>query len=142
LTLNANGSFNYAPAADFNGTDSFTYRASDGMSQSNIATVTINVSATPEAVPPVTDLTARAKSTEVQLVWTHTGAASYNVYRSTTAGSGFSLITSTDSTFSTYLDRNLINGTRYYYYVIAVAADGTASASSNEVSAVPSARAR
>ena len=30
LTLNANGSFTYTPAANFNGSDSFTYRASDG----------------------------------------------------------------------------------------------------------------
>ena len=30
LTLNANGSFTYTPAANFNGTDTFTYRASDG----------------------------------------------------------------------------------------------------------------
>jgi hypothetical protein len=30
LTLNANGSFSYTPAADFAGSDSFTYRASDG----------------------------------------------------------------------------------------------------------------
>ena len=30
LTLNANGSFTYTPAANYNGTDSFTYRASDG----------------------------------------------------------------------------------------------------------------
>ena len=30
LTLNANGSFTYVPAANFNGADSFTYHASDG----------------------------------------------------------------------------------------------------------------
>ena len=30
LALSANGSFTYTPNADFNGTDSFTYRASDG----------------------------------------------------------------------------------------------------------------
>jgi VCBS repeat-containing protein len=45
LTLNANGSFCYTPAADFAGTDSFTYRASDGTLTSNPATVTISVTA-------------------------------------------------------------------------------------------------
>src|SRR5919108_4540585 len=30
LTLNADGSFTYTPAANFNGTDSFTYKAGDG----------------------------------------------------------------------------------------------------------------
>jgi VCBS repeat-containing protein len=43
LTLNADGSFIYKPNADYNGTDSFTYRASDGAALSGIATVTINI---------------------------------------------------------------------------------------------------
>ena len=30
LALNADGSFTYTPAANFNGADSFTYRANDG----------------------------------------------------------------------------------------------------------------
>jgi metallophosphoesterase (TIGR03767 family) len=43
LTFNPNGSFTYKPALGFKGTDSFTYRASDGQSSSNVATVTIKV---------------------------------------------------------------------------------------------------
>jgi len=43
LSLNADGSFSYSPAANFNGTDSFTYKASDGQAQSGVATVTITV---------------------------------------------------------------------------------------------------
>jgi len=35
----------YTPAADFNGTDSFTFKANDGSLDSNIATVTITVGA-------------------------------------------------------------------------------------------------
>jgi len=49
LTLNANGSFTYTPAANYNGTDPFTYRASDGALDSNLATVTITVSAVNDA---------------------------------------------------------------------------------------------
>lgn len=45
LTLNTNGTFTYRPNAGFTGTDSFTYRASDGVLQSNLATVTITVTA-------------------------------------------------------------------------------------------------
>jgi VCBS repeat-containing protein len=45
LTMNANGSFAYTPAANFNGTDSFTYRTSDGTLASGPATVTIAVTA-------------------------------------------------------------------------------------------------
>ena len=53
LTLNANGSFIYSPAANYNGNDSFTYRASDGTLTSNLTTVTLTVSATNDA-PTVT----------------------------------------------------------------------------------------
>src|SRR5947208_5477584 len=42
-TVNANGSFTYTPAANYNGSDSFTYRASDGALTSNVATATITV---------------------------------------------------------------------------------------------------
>lgn len=44
LALNQDGSFTYTPAANFNGTDSFAYRANDGDADSNLATVTITVS--------------------------------------------------------------------------------------------------
>src|SRR5213075_2854654 len=43
LTLNSDGSLSYMPALNFNGIDSFTYRATDGQAQSGIATVTITV---------------------------------------------------------------------------------------------------
>ena len=43
LTLNSNGSFSYTPATDFNGADSFTYRASDGQGGSATGIVSIMV---------------------------------------------------------------------------------------------------
>jgi len=43
LTLNGDGSFTYTPAADYNGADSFTYKATDGTADSNTATVSIEV---------------------------------------------------------------------------------------------------
>ncbi|HEX2293040.1 MAG TPA: tandem-95 repeat protein [Gaiellaceae bacterium] len=43
LALEDDGSFTYAPAANFNGTDSFTYHADDGAGDSNLAVVTITV---------------------------------------------------------------------------------------------------
>ncbi|MBW3595968.1 MAG: tandem-95 repeat protein, partial [Planctomycetes bacterium] len=43
LTLAADGSFNYTPAADFHGREDFTYRAGDGALTSNLATVVITV---------------------------------------------------------------------------------------------------
>src|SRR5207244_2180005 len=49
LTLNANGSLNYTPNANFNGSDSFTYKANDGTLDSNVATVSITVNAVNDA---------------------------------------------------------------------------------------------
>ena len=49
LTLNPDGSFNYTPDADFNGSDSFVYRANDGSTDSNEVTVVINVTAVNDA---------------------------------------------------------------------------------------------
>jgi len=43
LTLNTNGSFAYAPAASYVGSDSFTYSANNGTNSSNVAMVTIAV---------------------------------------------------------------------------------------------------
>lgn len=43
LALNADGSFSYTPNADFNGSDSFTYKANDGGLDSNVASVSITV---------------------------------------------------------------------------------------------------
>jgi hypothetical protein len=49
VTLNADGSFEYIPPANFSGTDSFSYKTTDGGADSNVAMVTINV--IPPAVP-------------------------------------------------------------------------------------------
>ena len=49
VVLNANGSFSYAPASGFSGTDTFTYAANDGQVDSNTATVTITVTLPPGA---------------------------------------------------------------------------------------------
>lgn len=43
LALKANGSFTYTPSPAFSGTDTFTYRATDGAVSSALATVTIAV---------------------------------------------------------------------------------------------------
>ncbi|MGI8978866.1 MAG: Ig-like domain-containing protein [Pirellulaceae bacterium] len=54
VTLNADGSFNYTPSADFNGVDGFSYVVSDGTLESDVATVTLNVCAVSDA-PLATD---------------------------------------------------------------------------------------
>ena len=85
------------------------------------------------------DLAARPKSGKVQLTWTHTGAASYDVYRSTEGpNTGFTLIADDHvTTYATYLDYAVVNGTTYYYRVVSI--DGCGS---KAVSAIPQARRR
>ncbi|MBN1910231.1 MAG: tandem-95 repeat protein [Pirellulales bacterium] len=51
VTINNDGSFTYKPDPNFFGTDSFTYQASDGTDETNIAKVTIVVHAVQD--PPV-----------------------------------------------------------------------------------------
>jgi len=53
FSLNADGSFSYTPAADYRGADSFTYHANDGSLNSNVVTVTLDVT-------PVNDLPVAA----------------------------------------------------------------------------------
>ncbi|NLY03119.1 MAG: tandem-95 repeat protein [Rhodopirellula sp.] len=54
LVLNADGSFQYTPAEGFVGDDSFTYLASDGQAESNLATVTVSV-IRPNSAPVAAD---------------------------------------------------------------------------------------
>ncbi|MCP3994747.1 MAG: tandem-95 repeat protein [bacterium] len=55
VVVGADGSFAYTPATNFNGLDSFTYKANDGAADSNIATVTITVAPINDAPGAVDD---------------------------------------------------------------------------------------
>ena len=54
VTLTSSGSYTYTPAANFHGTDSFTYRLSDGQLQSQAATVQLTITPVNDA-PVATD---------------------------------------------------------------------------------------
>jgi len=62
LDLASGGSFTYTPDGEFNGSDGFSYRATDGIALSNIAVVTITVTAVNDAPfftsSPVTEVMA------------------------------------------------------------------------------------
>ena len=66
LTLNDDGSFTYTPNSDFNGSDSFTYRASDGANVSNLATVSLTVSAVNDE--PVADIDSYEAQQDTPLI--------------------------------------------------------------------------
>jgi VCBS repeat-containing protein len=52
LTLEADGSFTYTPEPDYNGSDTFVYRAEQGEFEFQEATVTIEVAAVDDPSPP------------------------------------------------------------------------------------------
>src|SRR5262249_42466491 len=65
LTLNPDGSFTYTPNADYNGADSFTYRANDGAADSNVATVSIDVAPVNDAPVAQSDTAGTSEDTPV-----------------------------------------------------------------------------
>ncbi len=71
LTLNADGSFAYTPLLNFNGTDTFTYKANDGNGDSNAATVTLTVNPVNDA--PVANNDAYSVNEDTPLVITASG---------------------------------------------------------------------
>jgi len=87
--------------------------------------------------PTPTGLTAAAGNTQITLTWSQSsGAASYNVYRSTSAGGEGTTALVTGISGATYTNTGLTNGTTYFYKVAAVNSFGT-SAQSSEASATP-----
>ncbi|MEM6487161.1 MAG: Ig-like domain-containing protein, partial [Pseudomonadota bacterium] len=84
LTLNTDGSFTYTPNPGFQGSDSFTYRASDG-SAATTGTATIEV----VAPPPDSDIVSDDFSAAVlDPIWTYSGIAG-EARLGTTATDGF-----------------------------------------------------
>lgn len=95
------------------------------------------VSATPSAAPPAapTGLSAVAGNGSVSLTWAAvSGASGYRVYRGTTTGGPYTLVSSPTAT--SFADTGLTNGTAYYYVVRSFNAT-LESANSLQVSATP-----
>ena len=100
------------------------------------ASAFFNVIAAPIPAAP-TGLAATSSNQAIGLTWAATsGAASYSVYRGTSAGGESTTALIAGLTTPSYSDAGLTNGTTYYYIVKAVSSGGTSSAS-NQVSATP-----
>src|SRR5262249_6740267 len=65
LTLNADGSFTYTPDDDYNGADSFSYKANDGRSETIFGSVSISVAAVNDAPVAQNDAAATSEDAPV-----------------------------------------------------------------------------
>ena len=74
----------------------------------------------------------------VSLSWTASTSVvtGYNVYRSTTSGTGYTKLNASPVSVVSYRDSSVVNGTTYYYVTTAVDGSGTESTNSNEAVAV------
>ena len=67
LDFSSDGGFSYTPDQDFNGSDSFNYRATDGMAMSDIVAVTIDVTAVNDVPLALEDTYTTDQDTELIL---------------------------------------------------------------------------
>jgi len=95
-----------------------------------------------EGVPvpkPPESLVGKADRKKVSLYWKRNrelNLAGYNVYRTTTSGSGYQRINYSLVLKPTYIDTQLIRGKTYYYVVTAVNTSGGESGYSNQVEVI------
>jgi VCBS repeat-containing protein len=135
LTLDADGSFTYTPAANFSGSDSFTYRASDGTLDSNLATVTITVTAINDAPTAAADAYSTAEDTALTvaapgLLGNDTDPDSSTLTAAVVTGPGHGTLTLNANGSFTYTPAANFNDTDTFTYR---ASDGSAQSNSATV---------
>jgi hypothetical protein len=141
-----NGTFlansNYTDS-NANGTRTYYYVVTAIDTSNNESNDSNQVSTTPtDTIPPAapTGLTATAGNQTVSLDWNDNNESDmngYNVYRSTTSGSGYAKLNGTLLSSSAYTDNSVVNGTTYYYVVTAVDIVSNESGYLTQVSATP-----
>jgi len=106
-------------------------------SASGSVTVASNAAGSPVTIA-LSGTGVQAVSHTVGLSWTASTStvSGYNVYRSTTSGSGYSKLNSSLVPSVSYTDTTVQNGTTYYYVTTAVDSNGDESTYSNQASAV------
>ena len=116
----------------------------DSATDTDVLTVTVTeVGGGSDTNPPAAPygLSAKASDSSVSLNWddnSESDLAGYHIFRSETAGSGYSKMNDSLVSISDYTDSSVTNGNIYYYVVTAEDTSGNESEYSGEVSAAPS----
>lgn len=134
----APGSFLIQLRVTDNTAASYPSSGQPNLSDTDSAQVVVRSSTDPACV--CSTLTARAKPSEVQLLWTAASGGApggYAIYRGTVAGGPYVKIAQVPAGQLGYLDRPLPNGTTQYYVIRPLALNGTESCQSNQASAMP-----
>jgi hypothetical protein len=102
----------------------------------------VEINTSGDTTPPdaPTGLTATPGNSTVSLNWndnTETDLSGYNVYRSTTSGTGYTKLNGSLLGSSNYTDSNANGARTYYYFVTAIDTSNNESNDSNVVSATP-----
>jgi hypothetical protein len=100
-------------------------------------TITSNATGSPSAIT-LSGSGVVGVTHSVNLSWTASTSTinGYNVYRSTTSGSGYTKLTGSLVSVVSYSDSTVVSGTTYYYVTTAVDGSGDESTYSNEAVAV------
>jgi hypothetical protein len=124
LTVNQDGSFNYAPTLNYVGSDSFTFKANDGATDSNIATVTIVMT----NAPPIAgnDFVSTASNTAVNVRVLDNDSDPDGDILGVLSANG-TVIVNSDNTV-TYIPPTGFTGTDSFTYIIGDGVGGTATA--------------
>jgi len=121
-------------------TESFNvqYSPTGAETDSGSVSITSNATGSPAAIALSGTGVAQQAQHSVSLSWTDSDSsiAGYNVYRSTTSGSGYILINGSLVGPDAFSDTTVQSGTTYYYVTTAVDTSGNESAYSNEAQAI------
>jgi hypothetical protein len=107
-------------------------------SDSGSVSVTSDATGSPAAIALTGTGVAQQVQHNVQLSWADSGSglSGFNVYRSTTSGSGYVLLNGALVGADTFTDSSVQSGTTYFYVTTAVDSTGTESSYSNEAQAI------
>ncbi|MFZ0821189.1 MAG: choice-of-anchor D domain-containing protein [Candidatus Acidiferrales bacterium] len=126
-----------AIAAGGTATLSVIFTPTSGTAVAGTVTIASNATNSPVSIT-MTGTGVQPVQHTVALSWTASTSSvvGYNVYRSTTSGGPYTLLTSSPVSGVTYTDSTVASGVTYYYVVTAVNSSGTESVYSNEASAI------